>query len=345
MPNLRLTALLAILAAVLPGCGTRPVDAGSFPGLADGTLFAAARAARDVTLFTQPDAGLKPVLDAVNGAKRSVDVEVYIFTEKTVLESLKAARDRGVRVRVLMEREPFNPSNPGSPLPVNFAAARYLKEAGVAYGWTSDRFSFTHEKALIIDGSTAVIMTSNLTRGAFTRNREYGIIDRDPADATLAQQIFDADWAHRPIRVSSRNLVVSPDNSRMQIESLISSARRSIHVQDEVMGDPAIFELLGQRARAGVDVRVQLGRLSGSADEEAKAALLAAGVRQVRVVDSPTLHCKMILVDQKAAYVGSVNLTTNSMEKNRELGVIVDDPRTVADLSASAEKDWASGQP
>lgn len=345
MPNLRLTSLAVALAGLLAGCGQGPATVGSFASLGEGTLFAAARGPRNVTLFTQPDMGVRPVLDAINGARKSVDVEVYIFTEKSILESLKAARNRGVKVRVLMEKEPFNPGNPGAPLPVNFAAAKYLKEAGVTYGWTSDRFNFTHEKAMIVDGNTAVIMTANLTKGAFTKNREYGIIDRDPADATLAQQIFDADWAHKPIQVSSRNLVVSPDNSRTQIETLISSARKSLHVQDEVMGDPAIFRLLGERARAGVDVRVQLGNLSGSADEDAKAALLAAGVRHVRVVNSPKLHCKMILADGKSAYVGSINLTTNSLEKNRELGVIVDDPRTISDLSSTAEKDWANGNP
>lgn len=344
-PNLRLTSVALALAGVLAGCGAGPTAAGAFGGLAEGTLLEASRGARNVTLFTEPDAGVAPVLDAIRGARKSVDVEVYIFTEKAVLESLKAAKDRGVKVRVLMEKEPFNPGNPSQPLPVNYAAAKYLKENGVTYGWTGDAFNFTHQKSLVVDGQTAVIMTSNLTKGAFTKNREYGILDRDPADAAVTQQIFDADWAHKPISVSSRNLVVSPDNSRPQLEKLISSARKSIHVQDEVMADPAVFKLLGDRAKAGVDVRVQLGRLSGSADEDAKAALLAAGVRHVRVVDSPTLHCKMILADQKSAYVGSINLTTNSLEKNRELGVIVDDPRTVADISATAEKDWANGKP
>ena len=138
---------------------------------------------------------------------------------------------------------------------------------------------------------------------------------------------------------------MSPDNSRTQLATLISSARKSVHVQDEVMADPAIFKLLGDRAKAGVDVRVQLGRLSGSADEDAKRDLLAAGVKQIRVVDSPTLHAKMVLVDKKSAYVGSINLTTNSLDKNRELGVIVDDPRTIADIGATAEKDWAAGKP
>ncbi len=347
MPNLRLTSLTAVVALVsaLAGCGANVAAVGSFGALGEGTLLAAARGARNVTLFTQPDAGVQPVLDAIRGARKSVDVEVYIFTEKTLLESLKTAKDRGVKVRVLMEKEPFNPGNPSQPLPVNYAAAKYLREAGVTYGWTGDAFNFTHQKSIVVDGQTAVIMTSNLTKGAFTKNREYGILDRDPADAAITQQIFDADWEHKPIAVSSRNLVVSPDNSRTQLATLISSARKSVHVQDEVMADPAIFKLLGDRAKAGVDVRVQLGRLSGSADEDAKRDLLAAGVKQIRVVDSPTLHAKMVLVDKKSAYVGSINLTTNSLDKNRELGVIVDDPRTIADIGATAEKDWAAGKP
>ncbi|MBM3269091.1 MAG: hypothetical protein FJZ01_15740 [Candidatus Sericytochromatia bacterium] len=346
MPNLRLTILGAALAATLAGCGKGPVAVGAFAGIGEGTVFApAARAARNVSLFTQPDAGVAPVLDAIRGARKSVDLKVYIFTEQNVLGALKEAKARGVAVRVLMEREPFNPGNPGSGLPVNFAMAKSLKEAGITYRWTSDAFNFTHEKAMCIDNATAIIMTSNLTKGAFTKNREYGIIDREPADAAGVAQVFAADWDQRPTQVVSKTLVVSPDNSRSQLSALLESARKSIHVQDEVMGDPATFELLGKKARAGVDVRVQLGHLSGNADDDAKKALLAAGVTQVRVVSSPTMHAKMALVDGKQAYVGSINFTTNSIEKNREMGVIVDEPRTIASLAATAEKDWAAGKP
>ncbi len=347
MPNLRLTILGLAIAAGATGCGKAPVGPGSFGSLGEGTLLASAArsGARNVSLFTQPDAGVAPVLDAIRGARKSVDLEVYIFTEQNVLGALEEAKTRGVAVRVLMEREPFNPGNPGSGLPVNFAMAKSLEEAGISYRWTGDAFNFTHEKAMVVDGTTAVIMTSNLTKGAFSKNREYGIIDRDPTDAAGVAQVFEADWQQTPTQIRSKTLVVSPDNSRTQLAALIASARKSIHLQDEVMDDPATFALLGQKARAGVDVRVQLGNLEGSADENAKKALEQVGVKQIRVVATPTMHAKMVLVDGQRAYVGSINLTSNSMDKNREMGVIVDDARTVSEISKTAEKDWSAGKP
>ena len=40
-------------------------------------------------------------------------------------------------------------------------------------------------------------------------------------------------------------------------------------------------------------------------------------------VSRPYIHAKSIVVDGTAAYVGSENFTTSSLQYNRELGVIV----------------------
>ncbi|MDP2669718.1 MAG: phospholipase D-like domain-containing protein [bacterium] len=38
------------------------------------------------------------------------------------------------------------------------------------------------------------------------------------------------------------------------------------------------------------------------------------------------MHAKMILVDNQKLYIGSMNLSTNAIENNREIGIVVSDP-------------------
>lgn len=45
-------------------------------------------------------------------------------------------------------------------------------------------------------------------------------------------------------------------------------------------------------------------------------------------------HCKLFLVDQRAAILGSTNLIYTNLVENVELGVLVDDEAVVAQLSA-----------
>ncbi|MNL80459.1 cardiolipin synthetase [compost metagenome] len=52
------------------------------------------------------------------------------------------------------------------------------------------------------------------------------------------------------------------------------------------------------------------------------------------------LHAKLIVVDGAAAYVGSINLTTNSLNNNRELGVIVRERSIVNRLVTFSSADW-----
>jgi phosphatidylserine/phosphatidylglycerophosphate/cardiolipin synthase-like enzyme len=57
----------------------------------------------------------------------------------------------------------------------------------------------------------------------------------------------------------------------------------------------------------------------------------------------PHLHTKMLVADGKAAYVGSENFSQTSLDKNREVGVILVEGSSIAPLSSTFDKDWAIG--
>ncbi len=65
----------------------------------------------------------------------------------------------------------------------------------------------------------------------------------------------------------------------------------------------------------------------------------------MRVTTSPYIHAKSILADGKLAYVGSINFTANSMENNRELGILTKTPRVLRALAETFEEDWRDSEP
>ena len=96
----------------------------------------------------------------------------------------------------------------------NSPAFDYLTSHGVKVAWSSPSFEYTHQKTLLVDGSTAVIMTANLTSEYYSTTRDFLVMDTKPADMAAIARVFSADFAHRPIRPGDgRDLVWSPTGS------------------------------------------------------------------------------------------------------------------------------------
>ena len=149
------------------GRRTRPGRGqGSDPGLT-----------RSGPLIIEPGAGFSPVYGLINGARHSIDVTMYEFADTTAEHDLAAAAKRGVRVQVILdEREKSINSNTFS----------YLSSHRVKVVWSSSRFTYTHQKTLIIDGSKAVIMTANLTSEYYSTSRDFLVVDTNRADVAAA---------------------------------------------------------------------------------------------------------------------------------------------------------------
>jgi phosphatidylserine/phosphatidylglycerophosphate/cardiolipin synthase-like enzyme len=215
--------------------------------------------------------------------------------------------------------------------------------ADIPVHWASPRFRLTHEKSMIVDGATAYIMTTNFTRSAFTHNREFAVVDHDARDVAALRALFSADWNDRPYAPRDPNLPVSPADARPLLTALIRSARHALDVYAEELQDTSMERALAAAARHGVRVRVILPAPSGpDYDARGVALIRAAGVQVHRLRQSYLyVHAKAIIADSRRAFVGSENLSTASLDHNREVGVIVADPRAIQTLESTFDRDWA----
>jgi phosphatidylserine/phosphatidylglycerophosphate/cardiolipin synthase-like enzyme len=347
---LRCLALLSLSLLLLAGCDitiTGPSGSG-LGGTGGGSCQSNCTLGpgiNGVQVYVEPDDGEGVITGAIRGAHKSVWLEMYLLTDTNIIHALEDAANSGVDVRVMLEPHPYGESA---------SATRTLDElraAGVKAQDTDPAFPLTHEKGMIIDGKTAYIMTSNFTRSALggssgTTNREYGIIDTNSREVQAVTAIFNADWNHTTAQFRDSNLVVSPINSRNAFTSLIGSAHHTLLVEAEEMQDSSIESALIGAAQHGVKVEVILppsSGSSGSGNDQGIATISQGGV-QVREDPRLYMHAKIIVVDGTRAFVGSENISTQSLDGNRELGIIVSDTGVVSKLTSTFQTDWGDSR-
>ena len=287
-------------------------------------------------LFVLPDDGAAVVLDELARAERTIDIAVYLLTSDDVVASLDAAVERGIRVRVLLEPDPYGGFGDVE------ADAAHLRALGVEVRFSGKDVRFGHIKTFVVDDRVALVTSLNLTNAALTANRELGVISTEPDVVSTAVTLFEADWSSAAFDDPGA-LVISPLNSRETVERLIASAESTIDVYAEVIRDEAVVTRLIARSSDGVAIRVIVPDEISPDDAGIYARLTSAGV-QVRSIRSPYQHAKMLLVDGERALIGSINFTQTSMDDNREAGIVLADPLSLNRLFAVFEGDWSSGE-
>lgn len=297
------------------------------------------------TLIVLPDDTAQPVMAAIDAASHSLRIKMFVLSESTLVAAVIAANRRGVRTRVLL-----NPHR-RSGEKVNEASRRALARGGVEVKDANPAFEVTHEKSMVVDEATAFIGSFNWTAKNLGETRDYGVITTHGHDVEEVSAAFDADWRRRRFTPAKEShLVWSPNGARERICEFIESARERIVVQNERYQDTVVIDCLLRAARRGVKVHVM-----AKAPHTLKRDKLVEGIGGLRILHDSgikvhklrhlKLHGKMLLVDEIAAIVGSMNLAPGSFDTRRELGIEVHDAHVVDRLRKVAHHDWKHSGP
>lgn len=290
--------------------------------------------AAEPELLIGPDDWTSDIVPAIAAATGSLDMLMYQLSRDDAIDALvAAATERQVAVRVVLDRNQ----------PVNQKARDALTAAGIEVRSSSADFRFAHAKLLVIDHDIALVMSGNLN-GSSAFERNYALIDRDPDDLADAQAVFDADWeanggdALEP-DLSCTRLLVSPVNARERLTALYTGVSDHLDVELMSITDRPLLDALEAQAAAGRPVRVLLAVPSFVSANQGTASELAG--RGIPVKFMEHLHAKLVLADD-LAFVGSENMSTTSLDMNREVGLLVAGEAAAA-AAAQFEADWAAG--
>jgi phosphatidylserine/phosphatidylglycerophosphate/cardiolipin synthase-like enzyme len=300
-----------------------------------------ASGATTYTLVTEPDQGLTPIYNLLSSAKKSIDMTMYELSDTTVTTTLAKAAGSGVTVRVILDQNNEKANNT--------TAYNTLTTGRVGVHWANPAYKCTHQKTITVDGVTSAIMTLNLTPDDYATTRDFAVITNDAADVAAIEATFNADFTNATITPpTGDNLVWSPTNSRSALLALINGAAKTLLISQEEFNDSGIESALEAALKRGVAVTLVQENVNGAYSSVLN-TLKAAGA-QIAIFSSKTgyyIHAKTVLADygtaQAKLFVGSENFSTDSLNDNRELGLIFSDAACMAGVEAAITADFNKG--
>lgn len=313
--------------------------------------------------------GLAAMLAAIQGARDSVSLEIYIFEDSPIGRRFRAAladaARRGVRVRLLVDTF-------GS-FELKSDYFRMVVEAGADCRWFNPRelgrFTYRdHRKLLLVDGEVAFVTGFNIGAhydgdGVTTGWRDLGVEVRGALVPVLLEAFNGmfgaASFKHGRLARFRRHLVpqrrdvdgatlflLSPGRERNPAREALAAdilKSRCVRLTSAYFLPPRRLRVaLTRAARQGAQVQVLLPgrsdvRFAQLAARGQYARLLRSGI-EVYEYQPAVLHAKRYLLDD-VVYVGSANLDLRSLNINYELLLRVEDPALAAEGHACFRDD------
>jgi cardiolipin synthase len=274
-----------------------------------------------VKLIIQPEEGVSPLLAAIKGAKKRIDIAIFRADRKDIENALNAAAKRGVKVTALIAHV-----NRGGADNLRKLEIRFL-EHGVIVARTADDLIRYHDKFLIIDRRVLYVLSFNFTHLDIDHSRGFGIVTTNTAWVREGAKLFAADCTRSNYKAGMDTFVVSPANSRKVFGEFLKRAKKQLLIYDPKISDKEMLRIIQDRIKAGVEVRI-IGKVSGKYDFDSQK------------LSGQRLHTRTIIRDGRQAFVGSQSLRPAELDSRRELGLIIHDAKAVKKLVDTFESDW-----
>jgi phosphatidylserine/phosphatidylglycerophosphate/cardiolipin synthase-like enzyme len=252
-------------------------------------------------------------LEAIRSATRSVRLSMFRCNDFQIMDALGEALGRGVAVELLLTRRAKGWEGKIRNIGL------YLESMGArVYRYAPKKVKY-HAKYLLVDDRAAIVASLNLTRKSFEKTADFMVGTEDPDVVESLSRLFQHDatapYSAAPEGLSPR-LIVGPETAREGCRKLMEGARRILRIVDHRVTDAEMLALLERRQSEGVRVEIY-GR---------------------GALASHKSHGKMVIVDDATAAVGSISLSTPSLDGRREISIVTEDEECVTRLLSFLER-------
>ena len=283
---------------------------------------------QNLSLIVQPGDSFFPIVDAIDSATTSITMTIFRMNDPIVREAMTYAVSRGVKVQALVA-----PTSKGW-TKRNKRLSEELGKVGIEVSVPrarKEKIKRYHYKIITIDNRQSLILTFNPTQKNLHYARDFGLLIRDEEIATELSRLFDADWAGEIFKPADLPLVISPNNSRQKMLELLGSAERSIRILDAKVHDQQAIGLLLRKASAGCSIKI--------ISEDTSYDQVVPNYH-VRKLARYKLHAKCVVVDGSRFFIGSQNIRAESLDRRREVGMIVEDDAMARKIERVFDEDW-----
>jgi len=154
---------IVALLLLIPSCATAP-----YP-----------RNAAGIEVYFSPQGGCTAaVVNALDAARETVQMQAYSFTSAPIAKALVDAHKRGASVQVILDK---------SQRTEKYSLAGFLEKSGIPT-FIDDRHAVAHNKVIVIDRRIVITGSFNFTREAEESNAENLLVIRD---FSIAEQYSD----------------------------------------------------------------------------------------------------------------------------------------------------------
>lgn len=284
------------------------------------------------TLIISPYGAKQKLIELLSEAKYTIRIRIYQLDDPNIIQLLRNKAYLGVSVYIIVENAVYGDEEGGGyeDLQEDLQGSNIHLQTDEHLGT-----NFMHAKTILIDDTTYIISTANMTYPSFFMNREYRFVGHDTGTVESLIRMFHQDRENSPSSGSvilPEALRICPYNCREQVMDMLDAATTAIRIEAQYLEDDAIQAKLEEKIAQGTEVDLLRGKYQNR-------DTLWDIVNNSRFLADPNIHAKNILIDDEFLYIGSMNLSTNAIENNREIGIVVADPSVVSKFNHQFDLD------
>jgi len=314
-------------------------------------------------------------LDAIRAAKRSVNLEAYIFQKGEIssqyIQAMAERAREGVQVNVVIDAFGSLGAKKRFFEPLIAAGGKVFRYNGLAWYRLSRMDNRTHRELLIVDGRIGFIGGAGIAdqwyKGERGKARWRDTVVRVEGEAVPnLQATFAENWlaasgellvgdAYFPdidcphptttLVINSTPTVGGSTRARVLFQLLLTSARHSISITTPYfLPDRGLMQELCSAVERGVRVRILVPGVKSdhlvtrSTSRGAYGKLLEAGA-EVYEYQPAMIHAKVMCVDSLWSVIGSTNFDNRSFGLNDEVNLAIRDRAVSLRLENDMEAD------
>ncbi len=137
--------------------------------------------------FSLYDNPQKEIIKNINQAEAFINIAMYIFTDREIALPLVKARERGVKVRLYLDKDQVD---------YKYSQSRFLVQKGIKTKISSNNY-IMHHKFAVIDNRLLLTGSYNWTFSANNRNDENLMVIDDPKIIEIFQNQFINLWTNK----------------------------------------------------------------------------------------------------------------------------------------------------
>lgn len=269
----------------------------------------------------------------LDAARSTILIALYEYDLPSIADALVAAQQRGVIVRVALDRE--NTENER-----DAAWAGALENAGIPINW-QETSGFLHSKIYIIDDAILWMGSGNATVNGYYRNNNNWLRItyppvvknyRDEVDQMLRNRFIN-DKPDRPLHpvfeqdgLRIETYFAPTDPVYRQIIPRLQQAQESIKFMAFAYTNEELANAMIERLNSGVQVTGVFENRNANGVGSEFQHLADSGVDVWTDGNCYTMHHKVIIIDERTVITGSYNFTGRAENDNDENLLIIDSP-------------------